>query len=153
MYSLRLFGALSLEGADGPVTGRPAQPRRLAMLALLAAQRTAMVSREKVLGYLWPDTHPERARHLLTDSVYVLRKALGEDAVLSSNDDVGLNPDIVETDVRAFDEAIERKDPAAAMSLYVGPFLDGFHLKRAPEFEHWVDDQRPPVACVMSLGI
>ncbi len=142
MYSLRLFGGLSLEGADGPVTGRAAQHRRLAMLALLAAQRTAMVSREKVVGYLWPDTHPERARHLLADSVYVLRKALGEDAVLSSNDDVGLNPDIVETDVRAFDEAIERQDPVAATSLYVGPFLDGFYLKSAPEFEHWVDDQR-----------
>ena len=142
MYSLRLFGGLSLEGADGPVTGRPAQHRRLAMLALLATQRTAMVSREKVLGYLWPDTHPERARHLLADSVYVLRKALGEDIVLSSNDDLGLNPDIVETDVRAFDEAIDRKDPAAATSLYVGPFLDGFHMKSAPEFEHWVDDQR-----------
>ena len=142
MYSLRLFGGLSLEGADGPVTGRPAQHRRLAILALLAAQRTAMVSREKVVGYLWPDTHPERARHLLADSVYVLRKALGEDVVLSSNDDVGLNPDIVEADVRAFDEAIKQKDQAAATSLYVGPFLDGFHLKRAPEFEHWVDDQR-----------
>ena len=70
MYSLRLFGGLNLEDADGPVTGRPAQHRRLAILALLAAPRTAMVSREKVVGYLWPDTHPERARHLLADSEY-----------------------------------------------------------------------------------
>ena len=59
-----MFGGLTLEGADGPVTGRPAQHRRLAVLALLAPQRAAMVSREQVVGYLRPDTHPERARHL-----------------------------------------------------------------------------------------
>jgi hypothetical protein len=45
-------------------------------------------SRDKLLALLWPDQDAERARHNLADAVYLIRKALGEESVLSLGDDL-----------------------------------------------------------------
>ena len=84
MYSLRLFGGLALEGPSGPLRGGVAQRRRLALLAMLGVAGERGVSRDKLAGYLWPESDEAGARHLLSDSVYVLRKALGEEEVHAS---------------------------------------------------------------------
>jgi DNA-binding SARP family transcriptional activator len=142
MYILRLFAGLSLEDASGPLTGRVAQQRRLALLALLGTAGGRPVSRDKVLGLLWPDSDEVSARHLLSDSLYVLRRALGDDAVLSSGGFLRLNPEVVRCDVQLFEEAMAREDLEEAVSLYRGSFLDGFYLGGEAEFEHWKDAQR-----------
>src|SRR5262245_45802884 len=112
MFLLRLLGGASIESNDGaPLTGGAAQRHRLALLALLACSPGWTLSREKLLAFLWPESDSERARNLLKVSVYVLRKALGEDTLLSSGDDLRLNPEQVGTDVAAFQSAIERGDP------------------------------------------
>src|SRR5207253_2818255 len=41
-----------------------------------------------------------------------------------------------------FEDALERRDDAAAAELYAGPFLDGFYLSGAEEFERWLDAER-----------
>ena len=33
-------------------------------------------------------------------------------------------------------------DPSSAVAVYRGPFLDGFYLAGAPEFERWVEAER-----------
>lgn len=48
MFSFKLFGGASIEGADGPLTGRVAQRRRLGLLALLATSPETGVSRDKL---------------------------------------------------------------------------------------------------------
>jgi tetratricopeptide (TPR) repeat protein len=45
-------------------------------------------------------------------------------------------------DVRRFAAALESADLETAVDLYTGPFLDGFHLKDAPEFERWMEEER-----------
>jgi len=45
-------------------------------------------------------------------------------------------------DAWEFEDALARGDQAGARSLYHGPFLDGFRLSSAPEFERWADDER-----------
>jgi len=142
MYSLRLLGGISLEGPSGPLSGRVNQRRRLALLALLGAARDKGVSRDKLVGYLWPETDGDGARHLLADSIYVLRGALSEEAIQSSGDTVRLNPDVVHSDLEAFASALERGDPVAAVRVYGGPFLDGFFISDAREFENWVEGER-----------
>ncbi len=142
MYRLRLLGSLTLEGPTGPLSGRVIQRKRLALLALLAAARDQVLSRDKLVGYLWPESDDERARHNLSDTLHILNKELGDGAVLALGEMLRLNPDVVWTDVRELEEALERGEPGAAADLYRGPFLDGVHLGEALEFERWVEGER-----------
>lgn len=142
MYSLRLLGGAVLSGRDGPLGGRIAQRRRLALLAVLAVSGPRPVSRDRLLALFWPESNSERARHSLADSIYQIRKELGDSALVSRGDDLLLNPEVVGSDVAAFEQALEGGDLRAAAAAYGGALLDGFHLDEAPEFEHWVDAER-----------
>ena len=141
MWQLTLFGGFDVEGANS-LTGRAAQRKRQAVLALLGSGSHPQMSRDKLVGLLWPETDDERARRLLASSIYDLRQVLGDDAILATGDDLRLNPERIQSDVREFDAAFERGELAAATSLRTGPFLDGFHVAGAPEFERWVDAER-----------
>jgi len=142
-YSLRLLGIPGLEGLSGPVPGRTIPGRRLAILALLGAGGTAGLSRDKLIGLLWPDRPGPDARHSLSDVVYRLRRDLGEVVLTSDGEMLRLDRAVVSVDVDEFDVAIARGDFPAATDLYRGPFLDGFHLAGScREFEGWVDHQR-----------
>jgi DNA-binding SARP family transcriptional activator len=152
MWQLTLFGGFALEGAHS-LTGRAAQRKRQALLALLGAGAYPQISRDKVVALLWPDSDVERARHLLASSIYDLRQVLGDDAILATGEDLRLNADLVRSDVHEFDAAIERSDFAAATSLRTGPFLDGFHVTGAPEFERWVDGERDRLDQLLARAI
>ncbi|HXF96582.1 MAG TPA: tetratricopeptide repeat protein [Gemmatimonadales bacterium] len=136
---------MSLESAGAPVRGRAAQRQRLAGLAITALSPGG-VSRDRLIGLLWPDAAPERARHLLSHCIYLLRQALGEDALVVTSDAVRLNPDVVWCDVTAFEAAVRSGQHGDAAALYRGPFLDGFYLANNPEFERWVDGERARLA-------
>jgi DNA-binding SARP family transcriptional activator len=142
MFTLRLLGGASLDGPDGPVTGRAALRQRIALLALLAVEHPRPVSRDKLVADLWPESGTDEARHLLRDSLYILRSALGDDSVLATGDDLRLNPRRLTCDLWDFEAALARDDPEAAVSAYHGPFLAGFHLSGGEEFERWVDGER-----------
>jgi DNA-binding SARP family transcriptional activator len=142
MFTLRLLGGVSLDGPDGPVAGRAALRQRIALLALLAVEHPRPVSRDKLVADLWPESGPDEARHLLRDSLYILRSALGDDSVLAAGDDLRLNPHRLSCDLWDFEAALARQDPEAAASAYHGPFLAGFHLSAGEEFERWVDGER-----------
>ena len=144
-FKLLALGGLRLADDDGTVSGPAAQRRRLALLALLAVAGERALTREKAVGYLWPEQPAARARHLLSEALYVLRKLLGDDAVVAGADDIRLNGDVVWCDVVAFRKAL-RDDPAAAVELYHGPFLDGFYLSDAQEFEQWAEEMRAQCA-------
>jgi TolB-like protein/DNA-binding SARP family transcriptional activator/Tfp pilus assembly protein PilF len=92
LFRLKLFGSASIEGPDGPVTGRAVQRRRLALLALLALARQRGLTRDRLIGYLWPDSDSERARHLLSDSVYRINQAVGGEAISAFGEELRLNP-------------------------------------------------------------
>jgi DNA-binding SARP family transcriptional activator len=112
-----------------------AQRRRLGLLALLGAAGEKGLSRDKLAGHLWPETDESSAKHRLSDSLHVLRKELGEDALLTSGEFLRLNPALVECDVQAFEAALEGKRFEEALSVYAGPFLDGFYLGGEGEFD------------------
>jgi TolB-like protein/Tfp pilus assembly protein PilF len=145
-YRLTLFGSASIDGPDGPVTGRPVQRRRLGLLALLAIGHRNGVTRDRLIGYLWPDSDPERARHLLSDSVYRINQAVGGEALSATGDRLILNPERLPTDVWDFADAIERGLWEHAVALHTRPLLDGFFLTDADELEHWVCAQRERLA-------
>jgi DNA-binding SARP family transcriptional activator/TolB-like protein len=146
MTCLRFLGGAAIQGAHGAPGGRAGQARRVALLALLATARTRAVTREKLIAYLWPEADAERGRRLLSESLYVLRKALGAGALVSEGDSIRLDPEFVSCDVPEFEAAVERGDLESAISVYAGAFLDGFFVKDAPEFERWVESERRRLA-------
>ena len=145
MLRLLTFGGLALERHDASPAPR-LRPQRLAILAVLAAAGERGVSRERMSGLLWPDADEEHARHSLRQSLYALRQELGTEVI---NSDVGLSLDraALSSDVGEFRAALAAGDRARAAALVKGPFLDGFYLSGAPEFERWAEDQRA------SLGV
>jgi DNA-binding SARP family transcriptional activator/TolB-like protein/Flp pilus assembly protein TadD len=142
MHRLTLFGGLRIESVDGSLRGRASQRRRLALLALLASPPGHRVARDKLSTALWPETTDERARRNLSSALYDLRTELGETAVLVSGDELTLNTGVVPTDVSVFVAALQAGDLEAATAVYAGPFLDGFFIDGAEDFERWVEGER-----------
>jgi DNA-binding SARP family transcriptional activator len=146
MHELRLFGGLTLTGPAAAAGGRIMQRRRLAVLAILAVAGPRGTGRDRLLGLLWPESDTDAARHLLADCVYVIRQALGADAVIGAGDALRLNAALVGSDVAAFEAALAAGDLEGAAGLYGGPLLDGVPLSGSPELEHWLDAERARLA-------
>lgn len=142
MISLRLLGGASLEGPGGALAGPAAQRHRVALLALLAVVHPRSLSREWLMACLWPDRDPSHARNLLNQAVHALRRALGEDAIVSGVTDLRLDAAHIRCDVIAFEAALAAGERRRAAGLYAGPLLEGFSLPNAQEFEHWMAGQR-----------
>jgi TolB-like protein/DNA-binding SARP family transcriptional activator len=142
MLFLRLLGGPSLSRDGRALAGPATQRHRLALLALLATSRARPQSRDKLVGWLWPERDVERARNLLNQSVHALRREIGEAGIISVQDELRLDPAAIACDVVAFEDASAARDFERAIGLYTGPFLDGFHLPGAAEFEHWADGER-----------
>src|SRR6266446_9929092 len=108
MIELRMLGRLSLTGADvREVRALLGQPRRLALLAYLAAASPpGFHRRDTVLALFWPELDQEHARAALRQALHVLRTTLGADVVVTrGDDDIGLDSALLWTDVAAFDRA------------------------------------------------
>jgi DNA-binding SARP family transcriptional activator len=142
MYRLKLLGGASMDGPTGPLTGRAVQPRNLALLAVLAVAGCVGCSRDKLIALLWPESDEERGRHHLSQSLYLLRKALGQDAIRNIGDSIALNDDVIATDINEFEDSVARASLHEALQLYGGPFLDGVYVKNAVGFEEWVESER-----------
>lgn len=144
MFTLRVLGTAALEeegGERGP--GRAGQPRPLALLAVLALGGEDGWSRDQLVGLFWPEEEDRRARHNLSDLLYLVRRELGEDAVFAEGDRVHLGRERVRADVDEFEALLEAGELAAAVEAYRGPLLEGFYLRGAPPaFEHWLDAER-----------
>lgn len=135
---LCLLGGVGLVRSDRPLRGRVARRHPLAVLAVLAAERTVPVTRDKLAALLWPESDDRRARRRLRVTLHALRKALGADAVVSVGDALHLRQEALACDLWAFEGALAKDAPEEAVSLYGGGFLDGFHLSGCAEFDQWV---------------
>jgi len=122
------------------------QRKGLALLAMIASSGERGVSRETVLAYLWPNSDEVRARTSLKQLVHSIRRQSGEATLLASSRPLRLNRDVMTSDIADFREAVRRGDYAPAAALYDGPFLEGFYLGGADEFERWAASERSPLA-------
>ncbi len=145
-YNLRTLGGLALLG--GPAGESFAESRRkpLALLAFLAGIGDLGVTREKMASVLWPEGESDKVRASLKQTIYMLRQELAEPDLIMGSGDLRLNPAVIDVDLWAFERAVAAGTPDQAVALYRGPFLDGVHINDAPDFEHWVDNQRDRLA-------
>jgi DNA-binding SARP family transcriptional activator len=125
---LELFGGLRLEMPEGTPSGRATQPRRLAILALLALSRNRTIRRDEIVAYLSPDRREDVARRQLSKAVYDLRSLLGESALEGGGDTLTLRTDALEMDTVRFDSAVRGSRWSEAIELYRGDLLEGVDL-------------------------
>ena len=141
----RTLGTLDLRAADGrELHSLLAQPKRIALLAYLCiAQPRGYHRRDTLLGLFWPDSDQEHARTSLRKSLHILRRALGEDAILSRGDEeVAVDFQRVSCDVASFEDLIGGNRFQDAVKLYGGDLLPGFFVDDAAEFEQWLNAER-----------
>ncbi|MCU0621822.1 MAG: hypothetical protein MUC69_09985 [Gemmatimonadales bacterium] len=142
---LHTLGGAWLEGKEGqPMDGM--SPRRFAVLAMVASAGRGGLTRDALLGCLWPESATEQGRHALAQMLYSLRRSTGGLSLLTGENDLRLDPATLSSDVGELLAASDAGDDEAVAALYGGPFLDGFHLDDAPEFERWLDDERRELA-------
>ena len=144
MLRLRTFGGLWIEDSRTGADAGP-RPRPLALLAILAVAGAKGLSRDRVLGVLWPETDEDKARQSLSQAIYSLRRDLGID-VAGGGAVLRLDATQISSDVDDFRRAAGARNWSEAASLYTGPFLDGFYLADAPEFERWAESERATLA-------
>ena len=142
---LRVLGSLRLSASDGrDLESLLRQPKRTALLAYLAAAvPRGFQRRDTLLALFWPELDDAHARAALNQALYVLRNALGEQAVVTRGaDEVGLNHDTIWCDAVRFENAIDGGRPDEALGLYGGDLLEGFFLAEAGAFERWLETER-----------
>jgi DNA-binding SARP family transcriptional activator len=146
MLRLRTLGGLTIEDTNGPLAGAIARKRSLALLALVGLGSEQGVSRDRVLAFLWPESDTDRARNNLKQTMFQLRQELHEDVFLRGPGALRLNPETISVDACDFQAALDRSNPTTAVTLYRGPFLDGFYLPGLAEFERWAESERARLA-------
>ncbi len=139
---LSTFGSVYLSRDGEILTGPAGQRRLLAILTILASVGDRGMSRDKLLGLLWSEGEPDKSRHALTQSLYHIRKALGVERIFLSGADLRVDPAAMTSDVGDFQLALAQGRLADAVSVYRGPFLDGFYLNGDPDFEFWAATER-----------
>jgi TolB-like protein len=90
----------------------------------------------------WPEVAAYRASHRLRQLVHHIRSGPGFGSLITGKSELRLDPDRVACDLWEFAEARKSGHLERAVELYGGPFLDGFFLHDAIEFEHWVEGRR-----------
>jgi serine/threonine-protein kinase len=150
VYRLVTFGGLGLAKDGEPLARTTIQRRQLALLAVLAAAGRSGVSRDKLIGYLWAEREPERARNLLDQALSAARRTLGPDAFVALPTALALNPAALASDVAELEAAASAADWERVAALYTGAFLDGVFVSDAPEFERWAAAERARFARVYS---
>src|SRR5437763_532677 len=153
MIHFRMLGGLSLTAADGrEVRSLLAQPRRVALLAYLAAGTPRdFQRRDSLVALFWPALDQKHARAALREALHVLRGAVGQGIVTRRGDEeIGLDADLFWNDVAACDRAVAAAEWGEALELYRGDLLEGFFISAAPGFERWLEtdrDRRKDAAC------
>lgn len=140
--TIRLLGSPTVERDGAPIGGAAGQRRVLALLGLLGCDRGGGISRDRLIGLLWPEAQYDKGRHALAQLVYHTRRVLGEPGLVTGVATLALDPSVADVDVVAADAALRAGDDATVARLHAGPLLDGFFLPGSAAFEQWLDLER-----------
>ena len=143
---LLLFGGFRIQDVeDKPVelTGRKGP----AIIAYLARCPGMTATRERLADLLWNDSDSEHSRNSLRQALSVLRhdlSAIGADILHSNKEMLGLRSGSIMSDVQVLETALSARSGGQleeAISVYTGPFLDGF-FSGSSAFEDWAAAER-----------
>jgi len=145
---IRLLGSPQFLRGNFPITNFISN-KVPALLAYLAVNRRAH-SRDKLAALLWGESPDADAKNNLRQALTNLRKFFDNELTIT-RDTIELTGDVF-LDSTQFGADIKNAskldpEPAAAiltdsLRLYRGDFLEGFHVRDAPDFEDWVLSER-----------
>ena len=153
-FEFKLLGSMSLFDPTGAPVDVPLRKAR-ALLAVLALDAGRRHARERLAALLWGDRGDEQSRRSLSQGLFALRQAFGDDAdiVLAADaQEIWLIPSALETDIaalRALAANVDAAAPEAARTLCAGDLLENFVLKEAG-FNDWLDEERQAVRRVQT---
>jgi DNA-binding SARP family transcriptional activator len=133
---VRTLGSFCVELDGTPQPGRSGQPLRSALLLLLALDRE--ITRESAMALLWPESDDERARQALRQTLYLLRRDLGDGWLDSTGDSLRATARLT-ADAHELAQAAGAGDHERVLSLYRGTFLAGVRLVESQPFQLWCD--------------
>ncbi|MEW6241717.1 MAG: BTAD domain-containing putative transcriptional regulator, partial [Chloroflexota bacterium] len=146
--SLSYLGGLQIKRADQTLDGFISN-KVPALLAYLAVTRRAH-SRDKLAALLWGEMSDADAKNNLRQALANLKKYF-EDELTITRDTIEFTGDAF-VDSLEFDSTLRLAsslDPergattlTSSLALYRGDFLEGFHVRDAPEFEDWMLTER-----------
>lgn len=132
MLRVQLLGEPAVERDGTPLT-LPLPQRRL--LVALALER-GLLERDRLAARFWPDAPEPVARANLRTTLWGLRRAIGDDVVVTTRTAVGLCPGRVETDLARIGGLAAGGDPQAAAAACGGArLLEGWT-------QEWVERAR-----------
>jgi DNA-binding SARP family transcriptional activator/TolB-like protein len=144
MIQLRALGAIDLRDSDGrELTSVLSHPKWVALLIYLDAARPhGFHRRDRLIALLWPELDQSHSRNALSKAVHHLRRALGDDAIVTRGDEIAIDSHLIHSDVSEVDQSLRNNDNTHALDIYRGPLGDGFFVDDAPEFERWLGVER-----------
>src|SRR5262249_40400657 len=114
----RLLGELEVVVDGNPVPLGGAKQR--ALLALLLLERGKTVSTDRLVEAIWSGRPPETAQKSIQVYVSGLRKALGQDRIVTRERGYELFVSPGETDVDRFDELLRANEFSEALAIVRG---------------------------------
>ena len=144
MFRLKLLGQIELQDhAGGDVRSVLAQPKRLALLAYLAAARPhGFHQRDALIAMFWPELPGPRARNALRQALHQLRQSLTSVVVARGSESLAVDRGHIACDSMAFEDALDRGLLAEALDHYGGELLPTFSVDGADGFNVWLDESR-----------
>jgi DNA-binding SARP family transcriptional activator len=116
--------------------------KNVALAVYLARSPNRTRTRDHLMGLLWGDTPDDAARHSLRESLRVLRRHAGKNAITADGAAIRLDSAAVTLDLDRLGEFQERGDWQAAAGVIRGEFLEGFSVPDASSFENWMTAER-----------
>jgi DNA-binding SARP family transcriptional activator len=143
MIELRTLGVTQVLEPGSPARSFHLQPKRLAVLAYLAAARPrGMHRRDSLLVMFWPDDDEQRARNALSQTVHAIRRDIGDQVLQTRGHElIGVDAEALSCDAVAFEERLDRNELESALRLYRGEFLDGLAIGDAMGFDRWQEGE------------
>lgn len=140
VYALRVLGMaeIRLPADEAPRLG-PGKP--LAVLTYVMTAPGQCATREQIIDLLWSDVEADAARHTLRQTLWYIKRRLGDDPFATSGDLLRLSLP-VSCDRDEFLAALDAGDAERAVQLYTGDFFPGFATPGGVGFEQWADIER-----------
>lgn len=135
-FQLSLLGRFQLLGPNGPVD--LGSKKLCGLVAVLACAGTEPQSRELLTSLFWGSHFESQARQNLRQALRRLRRALGDDIFVASDESVAIRPGLMTCDVNRF-EANVRDDSHDALAVAVDLYRDRFLSDVSITEETWAD--------------
>lgn len=152
MLTIHFFGKSKIE-YNGKIVGDQLGTKAYALICLLVLNDYRHLSRDKIIGYLWPDSNGDAARYNLRYNLWLIKKTIEKDEnnhpfLLVNKETCAINPEYnFESDVlhiKEFDP-IKNNDIETILNLktmFQGEFLEGCYFKKCEAFNEWIIFER-----------